>query len=66
MWQTNITRIQPDHIVTRGFRQEDLIGNVPFASVFFLLIRGRMPDDKEAQMIDALITSSIDHGVTPP
>lgn len=66
MWQTNITKIQPDHIVTRGFRQEELIGNVPFASVFFLLIRGRMPDDKEAQMIDALITSSIDHGVTPP
>jgi citrate synthase len=66
MWQTNISKIEPDHIVTRGIRQEELIGNVPFGSVFFLLIRGRMPDDKEARMIDALITSSIDHGVTPP
>ena len=66
MWQTNISKIEPDHIVTRGFRQEDLIGTVHFAAVFFLLVRGRMPDDKEARMIDALITSSIDHGVTPP
>jgi citrate synthase len=52
--------------VTRGYRQEDLIGNVPFAHVFFLLIAGRMPDEKEAKMMDALITASIDHGVTPP
>jgi citrate synthase len=66
MWQTGITKIEPNHIVTRGYRQEDLIGNVPFASVFYLLLRGRMPDDKEARMIDALITSSVDHGVTPP
>ena len=66
MWQSKISKIEPDHIVTRGFRQEDLIGTVPFSSVFFLLIRGRMPDDKEARMIDALITSSIDHGTTPP
>jgi len=66
MWQSKISKIEPDHIVTRGFRQEDLIGTVPFSSVFFLLIRGRMPDDKEARMIDALVTSSIDHGTTPP
>jgi len=66
MWNTGITRIEPNHIVTRGYRQEDLIGKIPFASVFFLLLKSRLPDPKEAQMIDALITSSIDHGVTPP
>lgn len=66
MWKTGISKIEPNHIVTRGYRQEDLIGNVPFASVFFLLLRSRLPDPKEAKMTDALITSSIDHGVTPP
>ncbi|MBE0432561.1 citryl-CoA lyase [candidate division WOR-3 bacterium] len=66
MWETGISKIEPNHIVTRGFRQEELIGNVPFASVFFLLIKSRMPDKQEAQMVDALITSSVDHGVTPP
>ncbi len=66
MWKSGITKIEPNHIVTRGYRQEDLIGNVPFASVFFLLLKGTMPDANEARMIDALITSSVDHGVTPP
>ena len=66
MWNTRITKIEPNHIVTRGYRQEDLIGSVPFSSVFFLLLKSRLPDSKEARMVDALITSSIDHGVTPP
>jgi citrate synthase len=66
VWQTKISKVEPDHIVTRGYRQENLIGTVPFASVFFLLIKGKMPDKKEAKMIDAIITSSIDHSVTPP
>lgn len=66
MWKTGISSIKPNDIVTRGHRQADLIGNVPFASVFFLLLKSRMPSKQEAKMIDALITSSIDHGVTPP
>ncbi|MGB9721661.1 MAG: citryl-CoA lyase [bacterium] len=66
IWKSGITKIEPNHIVTRGYRQEDLIGNVPFASAFFLLIRGRLPNDREARMIDAIITASIDHGTTPP
>jgi len=66
MWKSSISKIEPNHIVTKGFRQEDLIGKVPFASVFFLLIKGRMPSDGEARMIDAIITSSVDHGTTPP
>jgi citrate synthase len=66
MWNTGITKIEPNHIMTRGYAQEDLIGKVPFASVFFLLLKSRLPDENEAVMIDAVITSSIDHGVTPP
>lgn len=66
MWKTSITKTEPNHIVTRGYKQEELIGTVPFSHVFFLLIKGRMPDKNEAVMMDALITSSIDHGVTPP
>jgi citrate synthase len=66
MWSTGISKIEPNNIVTRGYRQEDLIGSVPFASVFFLLLTGKMPNKNEAALIDAVITSSIDHGVTPP
>lgn len=65
-WKTAITKVEPNHLVTRGYRQEDLIGNVPFARVVFLLLKGRMPGEREGRMMDAILTSSIDHGVTPP
>lgn len=66
MWKTGITKVEPNHLVTRGYRQEDLIGNVPFSNVIFLLLKGKLPDNSEAKMLDAILTSSIDHGVTPP
>ena len=66
IWKTAITKVEPNHIVTRGYRQEDLIGNVPFAWVVFLLLKGKLPSKEEGRMMDAILTSSIDHGVTPP
>jgi citrate synthase len=31
-----------------------------------LAIKGELPNEREAKMIDAMLVSSIDHGVTPP
>ncbi len=66
IWNTGITTVKPNHIVTRGYRQEDLIGNVPFSHNVFLILKGRMPTKNEGKMMDAILTSSIDHGITPP
>lgn len=65
-WKTSISKIEPNHIITKGYRQEDLIGNVPFASVVYLLFRGALPSKEYGKMMDAILTSCIDHGVTPP
>ena len=65
-WKTAITRVEPNNVVTRGFRQQDLIGRVPFPHVAFLVLRGRMPSEAEGRMMDAMMTSCVDHGVTPP
>jgi citrate synthase len=65
-WKTAITKVEPNKIVTRGIPQDELIGNTPFSHVVFLLIKGRLPDEKEGRMMDAILTACIDHGVTPP
>jgi len=65
-WKTGITKVEPNHLVTRGYRQEDLIGNVPFSHVVYLLWKGELPGEAQGRMMDALITAGIDHGVTPP
>ncbi len=66
IWNTGITTVKPNHIITRGYRQEDLIGNVPFSHNVFLILKGRMPTRNEGKIMDAILTSTIDHGITPP
>lgn len=65
-WTTKITKVEPNHLVTRGYRQEDLIGNIPFPHVVYLLLKGELPSKEHGQMMDAILTACIDHGVTPP
>jgi citrate synthase len=65
-WSTKITKVEPNHLITRGYRQEDLIGNIPFPHVVYLLLKGDLPSKAHGQMTDAILTACIDHGVTPP
>ena len=65
-WTTKITKVEPNHLVTRGYRQEDLIGNVQYSHVVYLLLKGELPSKEHGKMIDAILTACIDHGVTPP
>jgi len=65
-WKTKITKVEPNHLVTKGYRQEDLIGNMPFSHVVYLLLKDELPSKEHGKMIDAILTACIDHGVTPP
>ncbi len=65
-WKSKITKVEPNHLVTRGYRQEDLIGNIPYPRVVYLLLKGGLPSEEHGKMIDAILTACIDHGVTPP
>lgn len=65
-WKTKITKVEPNHLVTKGYRQEDLIGNIPFSHVIYLLLKNELPSEQYGLMMDAILTACIDHGVTPP
>ena len=65
-WKTSITRVEPNRIVTRGYPQEDLIGNISFPEMVYLLIKGEMPSENDSKMFEAVLVSFCDHGVTPP
>ena len=65
-WQTAITNIEPNKILIRGYRLEDLMGKITYPQMVYLLIKGELPSRNVGQMIDAILVSSVDHGVTPP
>jgi citrate synthase len=65
-WKTSITRVEPNKIITRGYPQEELIGNISFSDMVYLLIKGELPSKNQSKMIEAILVSFCDHGVTPP
>jgi citrate synthase len=65
-WSTAITKIEPNKITVRGHVLSDLIGVTRFGQMVYLLLIGKMPEDKVGQLIEAILVSSVDHGVTPP
>jgi len=65
-WQTAITEIGPGEIRVRGYHITDMMDNLSFAQSVYLILRGELPDEKEARMMEAILVSSIDHGASPP
>ena len=65
-WRTGITLIEPNRILVRGYRLDDLMGRLSFAEAVYLLLSGELPSPAVGRLMDALLVSSIDHGATPP
>src|SRR5438477_13114426 len=66
VWTTAITRIEPNRVMVRGYDIAELMGKTSFGAAVFLILKGEMPDEKTARLMDAILVSSIDHGATPP
>lgn len=60
-----ITRIEPNQIVVRGIRIEELIGDWSFPEVVWFLIKGERPSPERARMFEAILVAMCDHGPTP-
>lgn len=65
-WKTAITKVEPNKISVRGYKLDDLMGQVNYAQMVYLLLKGEMPSEKTGKMIEAILVSSVDHGTTPP
>jgi succinyl-CoA synthetase alpha subunit len=66
VWNTAITRVQPNKVAVRGYDIAELMGRVSFGAGVYLVLKGELPSPAIARLIDAILVSSIDHGATPP
>lgn len=65
-WRSAITSNQDGKILIRGYNLDNLIGNKSYAEVCFLLLKGELPNQNEAKMLDAIFVSCIDAGIATP
>jgi citrate synthase len=65
-WETGIVDIAPGMIRIRGYAIEDLIGRISFPAMIWLVLRGELPSEAEADLFGAVLVSAVDHGPQAP
>src|SRR5438045_4001080 len=65
-WQTALTDIAPNKILIRGYPLDEMMGRLSFAEAVYVLLMGELPTTAIGRMFNAILVSSLDHGVTPP
>jgi citrate synthase len=65
-WRTSIVEMQPGIIRYRGYAIEDLIGQVSFSGMIWLMLRGDLPSEGQAKLLDTALMSAVDHGPQAP
>jgi citrate synthase len=65
-WKTALTSIAPNAILIRGYPVDEMMGRLSFADAVYLLLMGELPPPAIGRMLNAILVSSLDHGVTPP
>src|SRR5271155_4042013 len=61
-FSTTISVVYPGKVLIRGYPHEQIIGRLPYADATYLTLIGRLPSAAEARLLDAMLTSLLDHG----
>lgn len=65
-WSTSIIDIHPGRIAIRGYPIEQLIGNVGFTDMIWLMLRGELPTRGQSALLEAALVPGVDHGPHAP
>lgn len=65
-WISGITQSERNTIRIGGYDVADLMTKASFTDTAFLLHRGRLPDDAERHLLDAILVAVSDHGPGSP
>ena len=65
-WHTALTCIEPNKILVRGYPLDEIMGRLTFGEAIYLLLMGEVPSPGIGSLMEAMLVSFIDHGITPP
>lgn len=64
-WETGIAKVERDDVIVRGHRLTELIGTTSYAEMMFLVLTGNRATTGQARVLDAILVSVMDHGISP-
>ena len=58
--------MRPGMIRLRGYPIEELIGKVSFPAMIWLMLRGELPTEAQAELLGTALAAAVDHGPQAP
>jgi citrate synthase len=65
-WDTAISDIRKNEIIIRGYPIEELIGNLSYSQMLYLLLCGEILSEKKAKLLESVLVAGADHGPRAP
>ena len=65
-WETSIIKMSPGKILIRDHPIHDLIGKVTFSQMIWLMLRGSLPSQDQADLLEVALVAGVDHGPQAP
>jgi citrate synthase len=65
-WKTALSAVEPNKILIRGYRVQDLMTHCSFGDIIYLTFKGELPAGHEGRMIEMIAVSSTDHSFLAP
>jgi len=65
-WKTALTDIGPGRIRVRGYDIAEIMEKLSYAETVYLILKGELPGKAEAELMNAILVASVDHGASPP
>jgi citrate synthase len=65
-WSTEIIEMRPGMIRLRGYEIQELIGRVSFPAMIWLMLRGELPSEGQAELLGIALGAAVDHGPQAP
>jgi citrate synthase len=65
-WSTEIIEMRPGTIRLRGYPIEELIGRISFPAMIWLMLRGELPTEAQAELLGTALGAAVDHGPQAP
>ena len=65
-WRTSLSAVEPNKILIRGYRVQELMERCSFGDVIYLTFKGELPPGPEGRLIEMIVVSSTDHSFLAP
>jgi citrate synthase len=65
-WRTALSAIEPNKILIRGYRVQDLMEHCSFGDIIYLTFTGELPTGNEGKIVEMIVVSSTDHSFLAP